>query len=747
MKKSLFIAAIILCIIAAVILGIIVGVNLGIISRPHALRAEVAEQYLWPSQMDVGVDYSGFSDITWHAGYIWTSCNRAGMNSRVVRLAKPRPSGANMKVDLVKNFGRQYETGLAYLSGRWFSTDNFTDTLARHKRSGGDNIGEIEQTWSWRSHFKLADSPDCMAADENSLYVYFYPNIYRINNVTSASPSIEKWASAAIPVAGICWDGQRIWVLNGTSKVLVRFNTEGAIDYLEPIEKASAEERLYGLSHNGTQFLIKSRNGVFMYTSAAYPSPLASMDSGIRLLEPGDNALLAATSTPLFRWQSDFEDFVIEFSSSQDFPEGKQTIVLPGPQGGLKSTSFTPTEGLWQDIQRLGAQVHWRVKALGAFATSKAYSFSSGATARLHFVEHSIYEVSQASRPAVGDLNGDKNADLVIPCYDNDVAVLLGNGTGAFGKPSTYNAGYREVTAVLKDFDGDGNLDAAITNNDAASWACMLGDGKGGLSLAYTGSAGAYPHAITSGYFNDDSVPDVATISWLGCRMTVFIGEGGGKFAMSQYGMNTNFNGVACGDFNGDGKTDIVASLFNARQLAMFCGNGDGTFAENKSVFVTTEGKPHGISAGCFDSDEIDDVAVYTAEPEQISIHLGQDSGKMALKQQLEGLAGNQMGPAIADFDRDGILDLASRRDAHTIVVLLGAGDGTFSEAFRHADADCHFSGIGVGDFNNDGWTDMAVGRGPDNRISIFLNSRIGRRSALDTSVKIAHSQVHLCQK
>jgi hypothetical protein len=651
------------------------------------------------------------------------------MNSRIVRLAKPRPSGANIKVALVKDFRRQYETGLAYVSGQWFSTDNFTDTLARHRRSGDDSIGEIEQTWSWRSHFNLADSPHFMAGDESSLYVYFFPNIYRISNVTSASPSIQKWSSIANPVAGICWDGRRVWLLDGQSKVLVRFNDDGAIDYLEPIGRTLGEKHLFGLSHNGTQFLIGHRDGVFLYSSVAYPSPAASIDPGIHLLEPGDNALLAPAPPPLFRWQSDFEDFVIELSSSPNFFVGKQTIVLPDLQGGLKSTSFTPTESLWQAIQSLGAQVHWRVKALGAFATSKTYSFSSSATARLHFVEHISYEVSQASRPAVGDLNGDKNADLVIPCYDNDVAVLLGNGAGAFGKPSTYDAGYREVTAVLKDFDGDGNLDAAVTNNDASSWACMLGDGKGRLSRVYTGSAGAYPHAITTGHFNDDSIPDIATISWLGCRMTVFIGQGGGKFTATRYGMGTNLNGVACGDFNGDGKTDIVASLYNTKQLALFWGKGDGTFLKRDSDFVAVEGKPHGISAGRFDGDEIDDIAVYTGEPEQVAIYLGRESGEMERKQRLENLAGDQMGPAVADFDHDGNLDLASRRDAHTIVVLLGAGDGTFSEAeaFRHVDADCHFSGIGVGDFNNDGWADMAIGRGADNKVSIFLNSRIGK--------------------
>ena len=87
---------------------------------------------------------------------------------------------------------------------------------------------------------------------------------------------------------------------------------------------------------------------------------------------------------------------------------------------------------------------------------------------------------------AVGDFNGDGNADLAIAATSsNRVTVLLGNGTGSFtaasGSPIAVN--YAAAVAVA-DFNGDGKADIAVADAQDNVVAVFLGNGQGGFSSA-----------------------------------------------------------------------------------------------------------------------------------------------------------------------------------------------------------------------------------------------------------------------
>ena len=72
----------------------------------------------------------------------------------------------------------------------------------------------------------------------------------------------------------------------------------------------------------------------------------------------------------------------------------------------------------------------------------------------LHFTEFGRYAVADPHPPAAGDMNNDGNIDLVVPGYDNDITVMLGDGTGALKSGMIVSqGGYREVTAVVGYFD------------------------------------------------------------------------------------------------------------------------------------------------------------------------------------------------------------------------------------------------------------------------------------------------------
>src|SRR5262249_43179471 len=75
---------------------------------------------------------------------------------------------------------------------------------------------------------------------------------------------------------------------------------------------------------------------------------------------------------------------------------------------------------------------------------------------------------------AVGDLNGDGSADVVVAnaCGEDacggNVGVLLGNGDGTFQAVQTYSSGGRYASSVaLVDTDADGNADVVVVNQCA----------------------------------------------------------------------------------------------------------------------------------------------------------------------------------------------------------------------------------------------------------------------------------------
>jgi hypothetical protein len=138
-----------------------------------------------------------------------------------------------------------------------------------------------------------------------------------------------------------------------------------------------------------------------------------------------------------------------------------------------------------------------------------------------------------ANSVAVGDFNGDGAPDLAVVngcasdttaagcSQSGSVAVLLGNGDGTFQLPVAYGSGGNSANFVtLADFDGDGNLDLAVSNlaqsagGGAGVLGLLLGNGDGTFQPAATfGSGGSLAVSVSAGYFNGAGQPGLAVVN------------------------------------------------------------------------------------------------------------------------------------------------------------------------------------------------------------------------------------------
>jgi hypothetical protein len=217
---------------------------------------------------------------------------------------------------------------------------------------------------------------------------------------------------------------------------------------------------------------------------------------------------------------------------------------------------------------------------------------------------------------------------------------------------------------------------------------------------------GDRPSTVIVGDFNGDSRPDLAVNSFSG--LYIFLNGGGGSFARPirtpgaihpMFGPEPSQYTVAA-DFNRDGRLDL-AGIVEPRTARLLLGRGDGTF-ETREVGPGAQV----ADTGDFNGDRIPDlvtVEVDRASGQQSSvILLGNGEGYFQRGARIEW-----GGLRVADFNRDGLSDLAVSLPQGRLAVLLSRGDGTLRPPVETPDTG--FLGI-VADFNRDALPDIVTG-------------------------------------
>ncbi len=224
------------------------------------------------------------------------------------------------------------------------------------------------------------------------------------------------------------------------------------------------------------------------------------------------------------------------------------------------------------------------------------------------------------------DFNGDGDLDLAVSVYYYDsVSVLMNNGDGTFAAAVNYPVGDYLSSVFSADFDGDGDFDLAVVGfwSDAVFILMNNGDGIVATSANYT--VGHLPTSVFSADFDGDGDFDLAVSNGGSDNVSILINDGNGSFAPSvNYSVGDGPRSVFSADFDGDGSFDLTVANQNSDDVSILMNTGDGTFAPAINCSVGDE--PYSVFSADFDGNGSFDLAVANAHSDNVSILMNRSS-------------------------------------------------------------------------------------------------------------------------
>jgi tetratricopeptide (TPR) repeat protein len=219
----------------------------------------------------------------------------------------------------------------------------------------------------------------------------------------------------------------------------------------------------------------------------------------------------------------------------------------------------------------------------------------------------------------------------------------------------------------------------ATGGTNPLTWSISSGALPTGLSLnAKTGEITGAPAATTAGtsFTFTVAVTDSSTAPLTAQKqftLTPFTATERGPVAMV-----TN-------DFNTDGNQDLAIVNQTTNNVTILLGHGDGTFSEATGSPIASGNGPVAIAAGDLNGDAKPDLAVVNQTDDTVSIFLNNGDASFAPGPlPLLQTAASPTGVAIADFNQDGLADIAvTNGGANTFRVFVGLTGGLFSQAFE----------------------------------------------------------------
>lgn len=345
---------------------------------------------------------------------------------------------------------------------------------------------------------------------------------------------------------------------------------------------------------------------------------------------------------------------------------------------------------------------------------------------------------------AAADLDHDGDADLAVANwglagFGNHVSVLLNDGAGHFGAPTSYQVPAAPFRVEIGDLDGDGHPDLVVAHDDDAAVSILFGTGSGSFGAPVTkflvfnpvntGSNAAVALLDADG----DQDLDIAYTSSFAYNQSVNDGElallrndGSGVFTVEHFRYGLPYQNVALdltvADLNGDPYPDLVGSLFYESGFLAFLGDGMGGYT---AVYeIASSDDTIAIAAPDLDGDGDSDVATVNRLYPLLAVHENPGDG-MFPRLAIYGNTFVHFVLDVGDVNNDGKIDVVTSHSgtiSSSVDVYLGGGDGTFTLSYETANFIYGFAKLRH--LDADGFLDLLFVSGPSSPPYDFFTAR-----------------------
>jgi hypothetical protein len=233
----------------------------------------------------------------------------------------------------------------------------------------------------------------------------------------------------------------------------------------------------------------------------------------------------------------------------------------------------------------------------------------------------------------VADVSGDDVLDLVIGQTIHEIDIYIGNGDGSFS--STPHQAFSVPTfndIQAGDIDDDGLVDLVFGCTAADGCSAALGTGGGSFSLPASSSAPGATSAMVLRDFDGDGELDLAVSSSNSLpdfALRVFAGQGNGSFvAVQELVPKQWIRYLESADMDLDGHADLVATSLSEPILVVVPGTGTVAFGAPRVFNLTSWGEYPGL--GDLDENGRIDVAM-RMEPNSTTLLFNRPPGPWAL--------------------------------------------------------------------------------------------------------------------